>query len=71
MRGVRFEPTIPVFERAKTVHALDGAATVIGSLHVRSSYVFHLILLELITQIRNWREVRIMKLLITQFVPSW
>jgi hypothetical protein len=25
-----FEPTIPVFERAKTVHALDGAATVIG-----------------------------------------
>jgi hypothetical protein len=27
---VRFEPTIPVFERAKTVHALDRAATVIG-----------------------------------------
>jgi hypothetical protein len=25
-----FEPTIPVFERAKTVHALDRAATVIG-----------------------------------------
>jgi hypothetical protein len=25
-----FEPTIPAFERAKTVHALDGAATVIG-----------------------------------------
>jgi hypothetical protein len=25
-----FEPTIPVFERAKTVHALDHAATVIG-----------------------------------------
>jgi hypothetical protein len=25
-----FEPTIPVFERAKTVHALDGATTVIG-----------------------------------------
>jgi hypothetical protein len=24
-----FEPTIPVFERAKTVHALGGAATVI------------------------------------------
>jgi hypothetical protein len=24
------EPTIPVFEREKTVHALDGAATVIG-----------------------------------------
>jgi hypothetical protein len=25
-----FEPTIPVCERAKTVHALDRAATVIG-----------------------------------------
>jgi hypothetical protein len=30
MLGVRFEPTIPVFEREKTVHALDSAATVIG-----------------------------------------
>jgi hypothetical protein len=27
---VRFEPTIPVFERAKTVHTLDRGATVIG-----------------------------------------
>jgi hypothetical protein len=27
---VGFEPTIPVFERAKTVEASDGAATVIG-----------------------------------------
>jgi hypothetical protein len=26
-----FEPTIPVFEWAKTVHALDGAATVTGN----------------------------------------
>jgi hypothetical protein len=31
MPRVGFEPTIPAFERAKTVHALDGAATVIGS----------------------------------------
>jgi hypothetical protein len=30
MPRVGFEPTIPVFERAKTVHALDGATTVIG-----------------------------------------
>jgi hypothetical protein len=29
---VAFEPTIPVFERAKTVHALDRAATVTGTL---------------------------------------
>jgi hypothetical protein len=27
MPGVGFEPTIPAFERAKTVHALDRAAT--------------------------------------------
>jgi hypothetical protein len=30
MSQVEFEPTIPVLERAKTVHALDCAATVIG-----------------------------------------
>jgi hypothetical protein len=31
MPRVRFEPTTPVFERAKTVHALHRAATVIGN----------------------------------------
>jgi hypothetical protein len=31
MHRVGLEPTIPVFERAKTVHALDRAATVIGT----------------------------------------
>jgi hypothetical protein len=30
MPGVGFEPTTQVFEQAKTVHALDCAATVIG-----------------------------------------
>jgi hypothetical protein len=30
MPRVGFEHTIPVFERAKTVHALDRAATAIG-----------------------------------------
>jgi hypothetical protein len=30
MPQVGFEPTIPWFERAKTVHVLDRAATVIG-----------------------------------------
>jgi hypothetical protein len=30
MPRVGFEPTIPVFKRAKTVHTLDRAATVIG-----------------------------------------
>jgi hypothetical protein len=31
MHWVGFEPTIPVFERAKTIHALDRVAIVIGS----------------------------------------
>jgi hypothetical protein len=31
MPRLGFEPTIPVFERAKRVHALDRAATVIGN----------------------------------------
>jgi hypothetical protein len=30
MRGVGFERMIPAFERAKTVHTLDRATTVIG-----------------------------------------
>jgi hypothetical protein len=30
MSQVGFEPTIPVFDRAKAVHALDRATTVIG-----------------------------------------
>jgi hypothetical protein len=30
MPRMGFEPTIPVFERAKVVHAFDSAATVIG-----------------------------------------
>jgi hypothetical protein len=31
MPRVGFDPTTPVFERAKTVHALDLVATVFGS----------------------------------------
>jgi hypothetical protein len=31
MPRVGFEPTTPVFEQAKTVHAVDRAAAVIGS----------------------------------------
>jgi hypothetical protein len=31
MPRVGFEPTIPAFERANTVHALDRAVTVIGN----------------------------------------
>jgi hypothetical protein len=35
-----FEPTIPVFERAKTVRALDRAATVIGQDDGMGTYKF-------------------------------
>jgi hypothetical protein len=34
MPWVGFEPTIPAFERAKTFHALDRVATVIGEPHL-------------------------------------
>jgi hypothetical protein len=34
MPRVGFDPTIPAFERAKTVHALYCAATVIGKEHI-------------------------------------
>jgi hypothetical protein len=38
MPRVGFEPTITVFERAKAVHALDPAATVIGRFDI-SNYM--------------------------------
>jgi hypothetical protein len=37
MSRVGFEPTIPVFEREKTVHVSDRAATVVGLLTNSSS----------------------------------
>jgi hypothetical protein len=37
MPRVEFEPTISVFERAKTVHALDLAATVIDQLMIHKN----------------------------------
>jgi hypothetical protein len=40
MPEVGFEPMIPVFERAKTVHALDCAATVIGIIYHTSEVIF-------------------------------
>jgi hypothetical protein len=47
MPRVGFEPTIPDFERAKAVHALDRAVTVIGmymfsvlDIHIRNFHPF-------------------------------
>jgi hypothetical protein len=41
---VGLEPTIPGFEQAKTVHALDRAATVLGRILSSDVYTPHLIL---------------------------
>jgi hypothetical protein len=41
MPRVGFEPTIPPFKRAKTVHALDRAATVIGTNNLPVLIVIH------------------------------
>jgi hypothetical protein len=40
MLWVGFEPTIPAFEQAKTVHALDRAATVIGTKYTTTVQIF-------------------------------
>jgi hypothetical protein len=49
---VRFEPTIPELERAKTVHALDRTATVIGH-HQHYHCLFHLRSMLVCTNIFN------------------
>jgi putative methionine-R-sulfoxide reductase with GAF domain len=38
MLRVVFEPTVPVFERGKTVHVLDCGATVTGSFTYNNKY---------------------------------
>jgi hypothetical protein len=42
MPRVGFEPTIPVFERAKMVHALDRAAAVIGTFTFTFTFTYTL-----------------------------
>jgi hypothetical protein len=42
MPWVGFEPMIPVFERAKKVHALDRAATVVGATFNLLTYIYGL-----------------------------
>jgi hypothetical protein len=47
---VGFEPTIQVFERAKTFHALDGAASVIGHpMDDSCKFLYHLNTCQLLT----------------------
>jgi hypothetical protein len=40
MPRVGFEPTIPVFERPKTFHALNGEATMIGNENLKFKMLF-------------------------------
>jgi hypothetical protein len=42
MPRVEFEPTTPVLERAKTVHALDRAATVSGFTLLTKNEIYQL-----------------------------
>jgi hypothetical protein len=53
LTSVGFEPTIPVFERAKTVYALDRAATVMGSMKVHRSQKTLLLMHSCAAQILN------------------
>jgi hypothetical protein len=48
MPGMGFEPTIPVFERAKTLHALDRAAIAIDT-----CYYYVLKLIKIVSTIMN------------------
>jgi hypothetical protein len=41
MAFVGFEPTIPAFQRAKTVDALDRATNVVGIKNIREMKGFH------------------------------
>jgi hypothetical protein len=41
MSWVRFEPTVPAFDRAKTVHALDLAAPVIGPIVITNDEIIY------------------------------
>jgi hypothetical protein len=50
MPWVGFEPTIPVFERAKTFHALDRAATVVGTVKLYMRFTN-----ELIVNVQNFK----------------
>jgi hypothetical protein len=61
MPWVVFEPTIPVLEQARTVHALDRAATLIG---VQITYltdfrVWFKVILYVIFSWRRWRQKHI------------
>jgi hypothetical protein len=55
MPRVGFEPTITAFERAKTVHALDRTASVIGSLR---NYTLFILSITLEINSLSWKNVK-------------
>jgi hypothetical protein len=55
MPQMGFNPTIPVFEWAKTVHVLDRAASVIGVIYL-PIYLSTYLLIYVLTGIRNWNH---------------
>jgi hypothetical protein len=61
---VGFEPTIPVFERAKTVHVLDRAATVLGTNQINIDNISSSTLTGLLPFKMNYE-------IITNFIESW
>jgi hypothetical protein len=69
MPRVEFEATVPVFEGAKTVHALDRAATVISYLCVLAAlnlcYISFFVFLAVWTMASNHISRRIAKGVIT------
>jgi hypothetical protein len=60
MPRMRFEPTIPAFERTKTVRALDRAATVID-LFITTLWILYILVLlissGMVFRSRNWGDV--------------
>jgi hypothetical protein len=72
MPWVGFEPMIPVFERAKTVHAFDRAATVIGK-YRHQLYLFSrsCVYIHSATSQQHKEELHNMYSNLHQGVPVW
>jgi hypothetical protein len=75
MSWVGFEPTIPAFERTNTVHVLDRAATVIGTLtHSVGNMRSPLMLRQVVHTVPTALKDEIVKLLVnvqTDFYKDW
>jgi hypothetical protein len=66
MARVEFEPTIQVFERVKTVYALDRVATVIGN--VWDTNVFYRLVTEKLHKVIYWLSLSLYVYIHTQYL---